>query len=197
MFRDKPWRARELCADFQVLDEWTVPVDVARAAFPEFVAVLARNGWATDSAIAKALFVLRFRLGKWMGWDKGPPLPIPGCTETTLAARLGPEDAARNRVGELPPADAPVEIAPIYLFDDEALIEISNKTIHAAVHLGWVPAGASGTVALTILTRSRGRASDAYLALIWPFRHAIVYPAWFRAIRRAWAQHRRTADAVP
>jgi hypothetical protein len=186
MFRDQPWRARELCADFCVLDEWTIPVDVARSAFPEFIAVFARNGTATDSTIVKALFALRFAIGKLMRWDAGPKLPIPGCAETTLAARLSPADTARNNSHRLPLPDGPVDISPIYWFDDEALIEISNKTIHAALHLGWIPTGASGTVALTVLTKSRGRASEVYLALIWPFRHAIVYRAWFRTIRRAW-----------
>jgi hypothetical protein len=37
-----------------------------------------------------------------------------------------------------------------------------------------------------LYVKSRGVRTDAYLALIKPFRHTIVYPAWIRRITDEW-----------
>jgi hypothetical protein len=37
-----------------------------------------------------------------------------------------------------------------------------------------------------VYVKSRGWFSDFYMALIGPFRHLVVYPAWFARIRRRW-----------
>jgi hypothetical protein len=37
-----------------------------------------------------------------------------------------------------------------------------------------------------VYVKSRGWFSDFYMALIRPFRHLVVYPAWFARIRRRW-----------
>jgi hypothetical protein len=39
---------------------------------------------------------------------------------------------------------------------------------------------------LAIYVKSRGWQSDAYLALIRPFRHLVVYPAWIAHLTRTW-----------
>jgi uncharacterized protein DUF2867 len=49
------------------------------------------------------------------------------------------------------------------------------------------------TAELAIYVKSRGLRSDAYMALIKPFRHVVVYPAWLGRLSRAWAA--RTACA--
>jgi hypothetical protein len=41
--------------------------------------------------------------------------------------------------------------------------------------------------------KSRGTGSRAYLALIRPFRHAIVYPAWITHLVRTWQVRRPLA----
>jgi hypothetical protein len=40
---------------------------------------------------------------------------------------------------------------------------------------------------MAIYVKYRGLGSRLYMALIKPFRYAIVYPAWIRRIQRAWA----------
>jgi hypothetical protein len=37
-----------------------------------------------------------------------------------------------------------------------------------------------------VYVKPRGRFGTAYMALIGPFRHLIVYPALMRQIKRAW-----------
>ena len=92
------------------------------------------------------------------------------------------DDRGRNRLDRVPAPRLDVEFRPVYLFADEALLEISNRTIYALLHLGWVDAAP----VLAVYTKSRGRMSDAYMALIKPFRHGLVYPPWIRSIQRAW-----------
>ena len=44
-------------------------------------------------------------------------------------------DAARPEFDALP-------FSPLYLLDDEFAAEIANRTVHAVMHIGWVPDGA-------------------------------------------------------
>ncbi len=85
---------------------------------------------------------------------------------------------------------------PVYAFADEALLEIANRTIHALLHLSWVEtAGGRRGVVLAIYVKSRGWYSRAYLALIRPFRHLVVYPAWMAHVARSWQALRPGAPA--
>jgi hypothetical protein len=180
------FRAESLLSDFELLDRWRVPIEGAPDEFHRFCQLFVDNGFHSDSRFAEALFALRFRLGKVFGWDEGEPLPIPGKSETTVAARLDEADRARTRPLQLP-TDRKFEGSVIYCFDDEALFEISNKTIHALINLRWID-GAPGrkTVEMAIYIKKRGRMSGVYMALIKPFRHSIIYPALLGRLKRKW-----------
>ena len=85
---------------------------------------------------------------------------------------------------------------PLYLTDVEFAAEVSNQTVHAVMHLAWVDQGKGvyqGQMAVYV--KPRGRFGRAYMALIAPFRHLIVYPALMRQLERTWntrvAQDRR------
>jgi hypothetical protein len=189
--RGRPWRVHDLARDFQLLDAWRIPIaaDPARGhTFEDFYRVFLRNGVATDSRSANALFRLRLALGRILRLDAvAAPLPIPGCAETSVAARLTPADRAANRAATVSVRGQLAVAVPIYLFSDEALIEISNRTIHGLLHLGWVDAPAGKKeVELAIYIKSRGRMSDFYMALIQPFRYTVIYPAWIGRLCRAW-----------
>jgi hypothetical protein len=196
--RARPWRVHDLARDFTLLDAWRIPIeaDPARGdTFADFYRVFVANGVETGSRVANALFRLRFFLGRALGLDRrAAPLPIPGCTETSVAERLTAEDRAANRARDVPAPAQPVDITYVYLFDTEALIEISNRTIHGLLHLGWVDGEAGGkTVEMAVYVKSRGRMSDGYMALIGPFRHLFVYPPWIRRICRRWDERPRRA----
>jgi hypothetical protein len=193
--RQHPWRVHKLCPDFSLLDVWQIPIDADPARgedFESFYRLFLDNGIATDSVIANTLFRLRLRLGRALGLDRSNvALPIPGCRETSVAARLTEEDRVSDRSQRVTMPYQPVEVMPIYLFDEEALLEISNRTIAALLHLGWVDAELGHkTVELAVYIKSRGWSSQAYLALIKPFRHAFIYPAWIGRICRRWQEER-------
>jgi hypothetical protein len=185
------FRAESLLSDFELLDRWRVDIEGAPDEFHDFCQLFVDNGFDSDSRITAFLFALRFRLGKTFGWDEGEKLPIPGCRETSVADRLTDEDRARNRPLK---TERKLEGDVIYCFDDEALLEISNKTIHALINLRWVD-GAPGkkTVEMAIYIKKRGRMSGVYMALIKPFRHSIVYPALLGRLSRLWRARRSPA----
>jgi hypothetical protein len=76
---------------------------------------------------------------------------------------------------------------PLYRTEDEWAAEISNRTVHAVMHLAWVDQGEGRYQGqMGVYVKSRGRFGAGYMALIRPFRHRVVYPALMRQIERAW-----------
>jgi len=179
------WRISEIAGDFALLDVWALPVRGGPSDFDAFLEVMTSiDPTRSPSAAARALFRLRFRLGALLGWDDAAgKRPIPGGEETSLRARL-PEDLRGTATAMRQP---PGRFAPIYRTKDEWAAEISNETVHGILHLAWVESDdGSFRPQMAVFVNPRGMLGDLYMALIGPFRHAIVYPALMRQIRRAW-----------
>ena len=55
------------------------------------------------------------------------------------------------------------------------------------MHLAWVEQGEDlYRGQMGVYVKPRGTLGEAYMALIAPFRHRVVYPALMRHIERAW-----------
>ena len=186
-----PWVIAEIAPDFTLLDVWALPARGGADEFDSFLEVMASFDPANaESAVSRALFSLRYRLGGWLGWDDvTKKRPIPGCSETTLSARLPDElrgtaltptiSGAMRRAGGA--------FTPLYRTEEEWAAELSNGTVHGVLHLAWVEQGAGDHRAqLGVYVKPRGRLGETYLRLIQPFRHLIVYPAVIRQVGRAW-----------
>jgi hypothetical protein len=186
--RTHPWRVHTLARDFRLLDVWEVPVESDRPdRFDRFYALVAANRIDTGSPVVLALLALRAALGRVFRWDEpGRDRPIPGCAETMVAERLTDADRARSRAepGRRSPL-AVGELRVVYQFEDEALVELSNATVHALLHFSWAP-DALARPRLAVYVKARGASSHAYLALIEPFRRLFVYPAWIARIADRW-----------
>jgi hypothetical protein len=177
----QPWRVHELAHDFVLIDLWEIPIGAEPARFAELQRLIAATRPDGNRA-ATFLFRLREQLGHWFKWDDERNLPIPGCVETSLTVRLTDADRQRSHTGRLPD-ERLVSFRPIYQFDNESLQEISNRTIHALLHLSWAE---GSSPRLAIYVKYRGLMSRLYMALIKPFRHTLIYPSWIRKIQRAW-----------
>jgi hypothetical protein len=178
------WRIGEVAPDFRLEDVWALPAHGGAEDFSTLLEVMASLDPANwDSQAARALFSVRWRVGGWFGWDDVPrPLAIPDDTETTLGARL-PEDL-RNTATD--PSKGST-FTPLYRTDVEWAAELSNRTVHAVMHLAWVEKGEGRYQGqMGVYVKPRGRFGAAYMALIAPFRHRVVYPALMRQIERAW-----------
>jgi hypothetical protein len=182
-----PWVIAQVAPDFKLLDVWGLPAQGGPDEFAALVEIVTSLDPARgdSSRATRALFSLRHRLGAWLGWDDAASkLPIPGCTETTLSARV-PEDLRDTTTR--PIVVSSTRFIPIYRTDDEWAAEISNGTVHAVLHLGWVEES-EGIYRgqMGVYVKPRGRLGGTYMALIGPFRHLIVYPALMRQVERAW-----------
>ncbi|GAA3516115.1 hypothetical protein GCM10022234_09050 [Aeromicrobium panaciterrae] len=180
---EQGWRIAEIAPDFEVEDVWALPVHGGPDDFPQLLEVMAHlSSNKSPSRVSRALFAIRWKLGAWLGWDD-EKLPIPGDSSSSLIGRL-PQDLRDSTDGfdfDSLPFD------PLYRTEREAAAEISNKTVHAMMHLGWVDKGHGDNQGqMAVLVKPRGRFGTVYMDLIKPFRHAIVYPALMRQIEQAW-----------
>ena len=181
------WRVFEVAADFELIDAWALPATGGRDDFEDFLAVWNEMDPGADdrSPATRLLFGLRERLGEWFGWDDGPALPIPGCTERSLHERLPPD------LPPLGPAQhSAVPFVPVFRTEFEHAAEISNATVHAVLHLAWAQRedGMYGGQ-LGVLVKPRGWLGHLYMAAIAPFRYLVVYPAMMRHFGRLWRAH--------
>jgi len=184
----RPWRVHAIAPDFELLDVWAFDLGDGAGGLDEFLPCL----WAAAAGIGESwLARLRIWLGRALGWDDHElTKPIPGCREASVSARLTAGDHAANRAA--PAAPSPLEgvtVKTVYVLRDEALYEISNDTVHALLHVG---VSARGSASLAVYIKSRGLGTRLYMALISPFRHALIYPALVARVEAAW---RRRGEA--
>jgi Protein of unknown function (DUF2867) len=186
-----PWRIHEIVPDFTLEDVWALPVHGGVDDFPKQLELgTSLDPANADSLPARALWRIRDRLGAWFDLGRisepdggAQALPIPGTTQTFLAARL-PDDLRNSRwdhdFGSLP-------FRPLFRTDTEAAAEVSNKTVHGVMHLAWVDQGNGRYQGqMAVYVKPRGVFGTAYMAFIKPFRYWIVYPALMRQVERRW-----------
>jgi hypothetical protein len=187
------WRIREVAPDFRLEDAWALPAEGGAEEFATLLEVMASlDPTKGGSRASRALFAIRYRIGEWLGWDEVPdPLAIPRDSDTTLSARL-PADLRDSAAGfELHAKD----FKPLYATHDEWAAEISNRTVHAVLHLAWVEQrDGHHRGQMGVYVKPRGRLGETYMAAIAPFRHLIVYPAMMRQIERAWSARMTQRD---
>lgn len=182
----QPWRIHELTRDFKLEDVWALPTPGGPDDFPLLVKAFAEGDPAQgSSAVSRALWAIRWKLGELFGWDDedaGLGSRVP-----TLRDRL-PDDLQGRPPG---PEFGSLPFSSLYVLDDEWAAEIANRTVHGVMHLGWVPDGEGGYRGqLAVLVKPNGTLGKVYMAAIKPFRHLIVYPAAMRRIERTWAAPR-------
>jgi hypothetical protein len=187
----RPLRIHELVPDFSIEDVWALPAIGGAGDFPTLLDVLANLDFPSSTSLpTRLLWGTRDLLGRWfdLGRIDGTPdsaarLPIPGTSETSLTARL-PDDL-RGTTG----TDLGSPFTALYRTDDEYAAELSNRTVHAVLHVAWVEQGDGSYLGeMAVYVKPRGRFGQAYMALIKPFRYLIVYPALMRHIERAWTE---------
>jgi hypothetical protein len=192
----RPWRIREIVPDFTLEDVWALPVHGGAEDFQTLIELMVSADMAeAESLPTRVLWGIRDRLGSWFDLgrisapvdsdrdDGAGKLPIPGNSETSLTGRL-PEDllgtAADLHFNSLP-------FVSLYRTDLEFAAEISNKTVHAVMHLAWVAQGEGRYQGqMAVYVKPRGLFGQGYMALIKPFRYLIVYPALMRQTERTW-----------
>nr|WP_090275275.1 DUF2867 domain-containing protein [Mycolicibacterium komanii]CRL68245.1 hypothetical protein CPGR_01025 [Mycolicibacterium komanii] len=187
----RPWRIHEIAGDFEVVDVWALPTPGGPDDFGDLVDLWRTFDPSGASPVVRALFAVRWTLGKWFALDT--PQEGLGVRVPTLRDRLAPELCpTASQLGV-----AQEHFQPLYLTEDEFAMELANRTVHGVLHIGWV-AGASGAHhgQMAVLVRPNGAMGRTYLTAIAPFRHLIVYPLMLRDIGRLW-RTRPTVKPTP
>jgi hypothetical protein len=179
-FQRLPLRVHDFLAGVPLHDVWAV--DLRRRRSGITLAEFLREAGAspfTPSPVVNALLNIRRFVGRRLGWDREPDATV----RESFAARLTAADRSRS----LAPAGAregPFRM--VYRFENEQLLELTNRTAHAAALSALVETARAYRFYFAVYVRSVGRLTPVYMSLIDPFRKLIVYPSLLRSVRTTW-----------
>ena len=140
-----------------------------------------KGGLLTRSPVVRTLLNIRFFVGRLLGWDRESP----STAWETFTNRLTTEDRSKS----LAPAGTREGLCRIvYHFEDEHLLELINRTAHAAALSALVETANAYRFYFGVYVQNVGRFTPVYLALADPFRKLIVYPSILRSVRGSWNQ---------
>jgi hypothetical protein len=182
-FTERPWRIHEFVKDFEVEDVW----DLATPGGPDDLARLV-DQFDSDgkdfnpSPMYKFLFAVRWKLGALLKWDTEEN-GVGSSRHPSLRDRL-PEDLREGRRG---PDMRVVPMKSVYQTSDEWVTELANRTVHTAMHIGWVDDGNGRYHAqMTVLVRKKDWLGRLYMPLILPFRRIFVTPNLCKTVGAGW-----------
>jgi hypothetical protein len=132
--------------------------------------------------VTRALVGLRLFLGRLFGWDREPPANAWESFATRLTA------ADRSKSLALAGKRHGLVFRVVYRFENEQLVELINRTAHAAALSALVETVNAYRFYFAVYVQSVGRFTPVYMALIDPFRKLVVYPSLLRSVRENWNQ---------
>ena len=179
----REWRIRDAVPGFRLEDVWSLPTPGGPDDFPRLVGLIASlDPSQSPLPVVRALFELRWKLGKLFGWDDA---------DAGVSGRVSPlrdRLPADLRAAPTGPTFRALPFTPLYLVDNEFAAEIANRTMHGVMHLGWVPADTGGYLGqMAVYVKPNGAFGTAYMAAIRPFRY-LIYPMMFRQLGRLWQE---------
>ena len=134
----------------------------------------------TSSLLVRILLDIRFFVGRFFGWDREP-----SATATTFAIRLTDTDHSKSLVAA---GTRDGFFRVVYRFENEQLVELINRTAHAAALTTLVETPTAYRFYFGVYVRSVSVFTPFYMALIDPFRKLIVDPSLMRSVRARWNQ---------
>jgi uncharacterized protein DUF2867 len=143
---------------------------------------LRRASWCllTPSPVVRALLNIRLFVGRLLGWDREPA----ATAWESFATRMTTADRSRSLV---PAGTREGLFRVVYRFENEQLLEVINRTAHAAALSALVEKASAYRFYFGFYVRSGGsRLTPIYMALIGPFRKLVVYPSLLRTVRAKW-----------
>jgi hypothetical protein len=135
----------------------------------------------TASSLVRMLLDIRLFVGRFFSWDQ-EPAPTAWKTFTT---HLTDTDRSRSLAAAVT-RDGFFRV--VYRFENEQLLELINRTVHAAALSALVETPTAYRFYLGVYVRSVSRFTPFYMALIDPIRKLIVYPSLLHGVRARWNQ---------
>jgi hypothetical protein len=181
-FKRLPLRVHTFLVGVPLHDVWSVDLQRWRTGvtLDDFLRT-ASNCLCTPPSLVRMLLDIRFFVGRFFGWDREPAPTV----WKTFATRLTDTDRSRS-LAAAGTRDGVFRV--VYRFENEQLVELINRTAHAAALSALVETPTGYRFYLGIYVRSVSRFTPFYMALIDPFRKLIVYPSLLRSVRARWDQ---------
>jgi Protein of unknown function (DUF2867) len=181
-FERLPLRAHVVLAGVPLHDVWAVDLPSMRSGITldEFL----RTASACPCRLsppARALLSIRLFVGRLLGWDREPAVT----SWESFATRLTAADLSQSFI---PPGTPDGLFRVVYRFENEQLLEVMNRTVHAAALSALVETANSYRFYFGVYVCRVSRFTPVYMALIDPFRKLVVYPSLLRSIRSTWTQ---------
>jgi len=173
-------RVHDLLRDVPLHDVWVVELPKVRAGITleEFSRGSGERVFA-PSVVVRGLLATRFFVGRVFGWDRERDAE----PRKSFAERLTDDDRGRS-LGV--PGVRQGVFRLVYRFENEQLVELVNRTAHAAALSALVETATAYRFYFAVYVQSVGRLTPLYMALIDPFRKLIVYPSLLRSVRATW-----------
>jgi hypothetical protein len=180
-FHALPLRVHAFLADVPLHDAWAVDLPKHRddVTLSEFLRASQGRKHNKLPPAARALFGLRLFLGRIFRLDAEPKNALAG----SFGSRLTPEDRARSLIA---PGTPEGMFRIVYRFENEQLVEIENRTVHAAALSALTKKAGGYRFYFAVYVRQSSWITPLYMGLIDPFRRWIIYPAMLKTIRATW-----------
>ena len=196
-FERLPLRVHDFLAGVTLHDVWAIDLPRTRSGITldEFLGTASARSQAgcdccesdrsrkgsllTRSPVVRTLLHIRFFAGRLLGLDREPA----STAWETFTTRLTTADRSRS----LAPGGTREGLFQIvYRFENEQLLELINRTAHAAALSALVETANGYRYYFGVYVQNVGPFTPVYMALIDPFRKLIVYPSLLRSVRVKW-----------
>jgi Protein of unknown function (DUF2867) len=181
-----PLRVHTFLADVPLHDVWAVDLPTHRdgVTLSEFLRRASQGNSEINRLppVARALIRLRLFLGRIFRLEAEPKDAL----AASFGSRLTAEDRARSFVVSGTPEGL---FRVVYRFENEQLLEIQNRTVHAAALSALAKRADRYRFYFAVYVRERTWITPLYMGLIDPFRKWIIYPALLKKIRATWDQN--------
>ena len=181
-FEQLPLRVHTFLEGVPLHDVWFIDLPRWRAGvtLDEFLRTI-NNCLCAPPPLVRMLLEIRFFVGRFFGWDREPA----ATAWKTFATGLTDNDRSRS-LAEAGTPDGFFRV--VYRFENEQLVELINRTAHAAALSALVETASVYRFYLGVYVRNVSRFTPFYMTLIDPFRKLIVYPSLLRSVRARWNQ---------
>jgi Protein of unknown function (DUF2867) len=179
-FARLPLRVHDFLVGVPLHDVWAIELPHTRSGITldEFSRT-ANTRMCTLSPVARALLDVRLFVGRLLGWDREPA----ATAWETFATRLTAADRSKS-LALAGKREGLFRV--VYRFENEQLLEVINRTAHAAALSALVETANAYRFYFAVYVRSVSRFTPIYMALIDPFRRLVVYPSLLQTVRAKW-----------
>src|SRR5262245_25636941 len=179
-FERLPLRVHDFLAGVPLHDVWAVDLPRVRSGITLDEFLRTENSCpCTLPPLTRALLNIRLFVGQLLGWDREP-------AATAWESFATPMTTADRSTSLAPAVTRQGLFRVVYRFENEQLLELINRTAHAAALSALVETANAYRFYFGVYVRSINRFTPIYMALIDPFRKLVVYPSLLRTVRAKW-----------